>query len=94
MQGKSSLLQALIDELDLLSVSPTSISLGSVGYCAQDPWLRVNGSIRDNITFIRPYESAWYNTVIRATALDVDLRIFPDGDKTLVSNLSGGQKQR
>jgi ATP-binding cassette subfamily C (CFTR/MRP) protein 1 len=91
-QGKSVLLQALLGELDILS-GRARCQLGSIGYCAQDPWL-LNRSIRANITFMYPYEPVWYRTVLEALNLDVDLGILSDGDTTLVGNLSGGQKQR
>jgi ABC-type bacteriocin/lantibiotic exporter with double-glycine peptidase domain len=92
VQGKSVLLQALLGELDLLQGS-ARCQLGTVGYCAQDPWL-LNRSIRANITFMYPFEPVWYRTVLEALNLDVDLAILTDGDTTLVGNLSGGQKQR
>lgn len=79
--------------MDLLGGS-ASVHLGSVGYCSQDPWLRTNSSIKDNITFMHPYDLGWYTTVIKAVGLDVDMRTVAEGDECLVSNLSGGQKQR
>jgi ABC-type bacteriocin/lantibiotic exporter with double-glycine peptidase domain len=91
-QGKSTLLQALLGEVDVLSGS-SSCSLGSVGYCAQDPWL-LNNSIRNNITFMQTHDPVWYRTVIHALNLDVDMAILKDGDNTQVASLSGGQKQR
>ncbi|KAK4687233.1 hypothetical protein P7C73_g2882, partial [Tremellales sp. Uapishka_1] len=91
--GKSTLLQSLLGEVDLLS-GVSSVQLGSVGFCSQDPWLRLNSSIRDNITFMHLYEVKWYSTVIKAVGLDVDLQVIIEGDGCVVSNLSGGQKQR
>lgn len=103
IQGKSSLLQALIGELDLLPTSsagiatnPTKVDihLGTIGYCSQDPWLRATGTVRENITFDKPYEKAWYEAVMAATALGTDIGMFEEGDRRVVSGLSGGQKQR
>jgi ATP-binding cassette subfamily C (CFTR/MRP) protein 1 len=91
-QGKSTLLQALLGELDIIG-GTARCRLGTVGYCSQDPWL-LNRSIRGNITFMHPYEPIWYRAVLVALNLDVDLSILSDGDTTLVGNLSGGQKQR
>ncbi|KAK8847661.1 hypothetical protein IAR55_005520 [Kwoniella newhampshirensis] len=91
--GKSTLLQSLLGEMDLIS-GISSINLGTVGYCSQDPWLRTTNSMKENITFMHPYESKWYWTVIKAVGLDVDLAVLGEGDACLVSNLSGGQKQR
>jgi len=68
-------------------------SLGTVGYCSQDPWL-LNVSIRANITFMHAFDPTWYRTVLQALDLETDLTILPDGDLTLTSGLSGGQRQR
>ena len=86
------MLQSLLGELDLFKGAATC-TLGGVGYCSQDPWL-LNNSIKANITFMNTYDPIWYQTVIKALNLDVDLAILSDGDKTLVGDLSGGQKQR
>ena len=83
----------MIGELDLISGS-SDVSLGTVGYCSQDPWLRATGTVRENILFDKPYERAWYDEVLKATALAVDVRSFEEGDRRVVSGLSGGQKQR
>jgi ATP-binding cassette subfamily C (CFTR/MRP) protein 1 len=44
------------------------------------------------------YDSIWYNTVVNACALSIDIARFPVGEQTTVGNkgmsLSGGQKQR
>lgn len=44
------------------------------------------------------FDPAWYDTVMDACMLSVDIRDLPQGDKSLAgsngSNLSGGQKQR
>ncbi|KAL7939657.1 P-loop containing nucleoside triphosphate hydrolase protein [Trichoderma chlorosporum] len=70
---------------------------GSVAYVAQTPWLE-SASFRDNILFGLPYDEARYGRVIDACALQKDLKILPDGDKTELGangiNLSGGQKWR
>jgi ABC-type multidrug transport system fused ATPase/permease subunit len=92
LQGKSTLLQAVLGELDLISGSAHR-SLGRVGFCSQDPWL-LNASIRANITFMNTYDPTWYRTVLEALDLDTDLSILPDGDLTMTSGLSGGQRQR
>lgn len=91
--GKSTLLQSILGELDLLE-GISSVNLGTVGFCSQDPWLRTNESIRANITFVHPFEAGWYAEVLRATGLDVDLGVMAEGDARATSNLSGGQKQR
>jgi ABC-type multidrug transport system fused ATPase/permease subunit len=69
----------------------------TVAYCAQSAWL-VNANVRDNILFANPFDEKRYKDVIVACALERDLAILDNGDKTLVGEkgitLSGGQKQR
>ncbi|KAI9216145.1 P-loop containing nucleoside triphosphate hydrolase protein, partial [Blastocladiella britannica] len=58
----------------------------------------LNASIRANIQFGEPLDLSRLDRVLRATALDIDLAQFPEGDRTLVGDrgvtLSGGQRQR
>ena len=59
-------------------------------------WRR--STLRDNILFDRPYDAARYAAVLRACALEPDLKILPGGDMTEIGekgvNLSGGQRHR
>ncbi|RWA09284.1 hypothetical protein EKO27_g5815 [Xylaria grammica] len=94
--GKTALLQAILGELDRPKgscVLPNQM----VGYCAQSPWLQ-NMSIRDNILFNFPYDSARYKKVVDACALTPDLASFAHGDLSNIGEngigLSGGQKAR
>lgn len=109
--GKTSLLLALLGEMQIesgqvyLPKHKRSIRAGTnvarleenVAYCAETLWL-MNGTIKSNILFGSSYNEARYNTVIRAYALDVDLKRMTKGDETQVGEkgveLSGGQKQR
>ncbi|KAF9430408.1 hypothetical protein BGZ94_006978 [Podila epigama] len=95
--GKSSLLLAMLGEMDILSGqvhlprrpldgsrqydSETGLLKDGVAYVAQQAWLQ-NASIRDNILFGSPYEEARYNEVIEVCALKRDLEILEDGDET------------
>ncbi|KAG2369151.1 ABC protein [Suillus spraguei] len=93
--GKSSLLQGLIGEMRKVS---GHVSFGGrVGYCPQTAWIQ-NATLRDNITFGRPFEEERYWRVIETACLLPDLQLLPDGDLTEIGekgiNLSGGQKQR
>lgn len=54
---------------------------GSVAYVPQQAWIQ-NMSLRDNITFSRPYLPARYDSVIDACALRPDLATLPAGDST------------
>jgi len=93
--GKSSLLAALAGDMRLKSGTVTQSS--SIGYCPQYAWIQ-NTTIKENITFGRPFEQEKYQRVIQACALQPDLDMLPQGDKTEVGErgitLSGGQKQR
>ncbi|KAH7388905.1 ABC transporter [Cadophora sp. MPI-SDFR-AT-0126] len=94
--GKSTLLKGILGE--------TSTARGlvyarseEIAFSEQTPWL-INGSIRENVIAESAYEEGWYDTVIRACNLDIDIQHMPSRDATLVGSkgitLSGGQKQR
>jgi ATP-binding cassette, subfamily C (CFTR/MRP), member 1 len=93
--GKTSLLAALAGDMRLTG---GSIRLGaSRAYCPQYAWIQ-NATVRDNITFGKDYDEAWYDKVVDACALRPDFDIFPAGDSTEIGErgitVSGGQKQR
>jgi len=93
--GKSTLLSAVLGETEKLH---GKVFLeGTVAYVSQQAWIQ-NATLRENILFSRPLDSARYERVIDACALRPDLEILPAGDSTEIGergiNLSGGQKQR
>ncbi|KFA76189.1 hypothetical protein S40288_07267 [Stachybotrys chartarum IBT 40288] len=73
------------------------ILAGSVAYVGQTPWLE-STSLRENILFGLPYIEERFRKVLEVCALEKDIQILPDGDKTELGangvNLSGGQKWR
>ncbi|KAJ2371523.1 hypothetical protein H4S02_009527, partial [Coemansia sp. RSA 2611] len=95
--GKTSLLSALIGEMELRQGSvlvPTSLAidnelfslsnrtvLDSVAYVSQEPWLR-NATIRENILFGEPFEQQRYEAVLHMCALGPDLTALTAGDFT------------
>lgn len=93
--GKSSLLQALLGEMDKLH-GYIGLS-GRVSYVPQQPWMQ-NQTVRQNITFGKRFDEYFYNRVLDACALYKDLSVLPFGDMTEIGekgiNLSGGQKAR
>ncbi|XP_035695292.1 ATP-binding cassette sub-family C member 9-like isoform X1 [Branchiostoma floridae] len=96
--GKSSLCSAILGEMRTLSGQVLwGKEHNSVAYGAQKPWL-LNATLRDNITFGRPFDNTRYQKVISACCLQPDIDILPGGDMTEIGekgiNLSGGQKQR
>ncbi|KAL7786231.1 P-loop containing nucleoside triphosphate hydrolase protein [Trichoderma ceciliae] len=95
--GKSMLLLGLMGELR--ASGRLKLSSSGIAFCSQATWL-VNTTIKKNITGPNDEETdhEWYDTVVRACALDKDLQQLRDGDESTVGSkgltLSGGQKQR
>jgi ABC-type multidrug transport system fused ATPase/permease subunit len=94
--GKSSLLHALLGELQGQGARGVVQLRGRVALVTQQPWIR-NATLRDNILFGRTYEPTRYARVLDACALHEDLKLLAAGDLTEIGekgvNLSGGQKQ-
>lgn len=95
--GKSSLLMALLGEMECLSGEPLNAHK-SITYAPQTPFL-VPGSIMDNIIFGSEFEVGRYEEVISACCLKEDFLMLEGGDKFEVQDLSdlslsGGQKAR
>jgi ATP-binding cassette subfamily C (CFTR/MRP) protein 1 len=94
--GKSTFLKGLLGETPK-ALGQVSISSSQIAYCDQTPWV-INGSIRDNIVAASQFDELWYQSVVQACALDIDMQRMSDGDSTIVGSkgvkLSGGQKQR
>lgn len=97
--GKSSIIQALIENLHLIKTSETSrvAVSGQVAYVSQEAWIQ-NASIKKNIIFGSQENQQKYDQVIKVCQLSADLEILPGGDQTEIGekgiNLSGGQKTR
>ncbi|CAM6097000.1 unnamed protein product [Calypogeia fissa] len=93
--GKSSLLQAIIGEMEI--VDGGFLINGTVSYAPQQPWI-INDTIKNNILFASDYDEARYRRIVTACALDHDISIMPAGDDTEIGekgvNISGGQKAR
>lgn len=93
--GKSSILQSILG--DLYKLDGEVRVHGKVAYASQVPWI-MNGTVKENILFGHKFDPEFYDHVLKACALTVDLSILPKGDKTEVGekgiSLSGGQKAR
>ena len=94
--GKSSLLAALLGEME--ADIPFSVErAGTVAYAAQSAFI-VNATVKENITFGRPWDERRYEEVLDACCLRDDLKTLTNGDASEIGeqgiNLSGGQKQR
>ena len=95
--GKSSLLAALLGEINLVGGKLLRNS-DSVAYAPQSPWIFAD-TIRANILLGKPMDETRYTNVIQSCCLDIDLRDFGDtGDLMMIGdrgiNLSGGQRAR
>jgi ATP-binding cassette subfamily C (CFTR/MRP) protein 1 len=95
--GKSSLLSAVLGEMEKVSGSVTIKSGAKVAYVPQLAWIQ-NATVKDNIVFGNPLDDKLYDHVLDACALKQDLLTLSAGDRTEIGekgiNLSGGQKQR
>ena len=93
--GKTSLLQVILSELRIRE--GTVQVNGRLSYATQENWI-FGGTIRENILFDSEFDPDRYEEVIRVCALERDLTLFADGDRTQIGErgiaLSGGQKAR
>ena len=93
--GKSSLLQAILGELPCHSGEIKHS--GSIAYVPQLPWV-FSGTVRENITFGKYFDTVKYQRIVEACSLQKDLDQFPKGDLTNIGqrgvSLSGGQRAR
>ncbi|KAF8967404.1 Canalicular multispecific organic anion transporter 2, partial [Entomortierella lignicola] len=95
-QGKSSLLSAIMGEMYKNPEGVVTV-YGDLAYVPQQAWI-INATVRDNITFGKPFNQSKYDLIINASGLKPDLEMLVAGDQTEIGergiNLSGGQKQR
>ena len=93
--GKTFLLYSLLNEVE--PISGDMVLSGMTSYAPQESWC-FSSSIRDNILLGSKYQADRYNQVIKVCCLERDLRLFPNGDLTVIGEkgytLSGGQKAR
>lgn len=94
--GKSTFLKGILRETPYHKGYPGALP-SRVAFCDQTPWI-ISGSIRTNIVAESEFDELWYQSVIKACALDIDINRLSHGDSTVVGSkgvkLSGGQKQR
>lgn len=80
--GKTTLINALVNEAPSTSYSTVNRHNSHIGFCAQTPWLP-NSSIRDCIIGPRKFDAIWYAEVIMACHLELDIAKFERRDKSL-----------
>ncbi|XP_055539694.1 ATP-binding cassette sub-family C member Sur isoform X2 [Wyeomyia smithii] len=95
--GKSSLLAALLNEINHLSGEVKWNKYATIAYVPQHPWL-LNATVRDNILFGEPFRPKRFDRVLKVCALKPDIELMPYGDMSEIGErgikLSGGQRQR
>ncbi|KAM0754516.1 P-loop containing nucleoside triphosphate hydrolase protein [Meredithblackwellia eburnea MCA 4105] len=95
--GKSALLYSLLGEMHKVEGEVKYPKSVKTSYASQSPWLQ-DDTIRNNILFGAPWDEERYQRVLFQCSLEQDLKIMPEGDKTVVGekglSVSGGQKQR
>ena len=95
--GKSSLIQAILGEMDKVSGEVVWAQNSRVSYCTQQAWL-MNATLKENITFVNDLDEERYQRILELVSLRQDLQELPKGDRTEIGergvNLSGGQKAR
>lgn len=93
--GKTTLINGLLGEAKC--IHGEVYCRGSIALVSQQPFI-LNATLRDNILFGQPFDLLRYNQAIHASALESDLKTFPDADNTEIGekgiNLSGGQRSR
>lgn len=96
--GKSTLCKALLGET---RASKGQVELFThskeIAFCDQSAHL-VNGTVKENIIGFSEADTPWYETVLRACALEEDVSAMPKLHDTIVGSsgisLSGGQRQK
>ncbi|KAK9458848.1 uncharacterized protein V1516DRAFT_629966 [Lipomyces oligophaga] len=98
--GKSSLLLALLGEMDLIEgrimlpggsgtdaliVDSNTSMTESVAYCSQQAWI-LDGTVKSNILFGSGFEQTRYDQVIKACSLQRDFKVLASGDETQVGD--------
>lgn len=79
--GKSSLLSAILGEMDCINKKKAIVNTKLIGYVPQQAWIQ-NKTLRDNILFDKSFDHIYYNKTIKACALIDDLKLLSAGDMT------------
>ena len=95
--GKSSLIQAILNNMMIINNNTRIIVNGKISYVGQEAWIQ-NNTLQNNILFYQPYNAEKYQKILELCELNQDLNSLTGGDLTEIGekgvNLSGGQKAR
>lgn len=61
-----------------LEKNPSIKIYGSLAYSPQKAWIMA-GTVKDNITFFKPYDEKRFNEAIKYACLEDDLKILSKG---------------
>ena len=78
--GKSSMLQAMLGEMERKKNKGRVVLSGSTSYVAQEAWIQ-NATLKENILFGLPFDHNRYEKALENCALKPDLEILPGGDQ-------------
>ena len=95
--GKTCLLNAIMNNYQLISSASNPEINGEISFCPSQPWIMTE-SIKNNIIFFGGNEEKKYKEIISLCCLKNDFEKLSEGDETMVnstcSNISEGQKVR
>ena len=93
--GKSSLLNAILNEITPTPICSSIIVNGCIAYGPQKPWT-MSDTLKDNILFNLPEDETRLEQAIHFASLEGDIKILSKGIRTEIGekglNLSGRQK--
>jgi ABC-type multidrug transport system ATPase subunit len=92
--GRSTLLSSILGELDIVSGSISTPSGLPIPFSAQEPFLRAQSTVRQNITFGLPFEEGIYTRTTEACGLRHMLLEHQQRDSRKAQGLSGGERSR
>jgi ATP-binding cassette subfamily C (CFTR/MRP) protein 1 len=83
--GKTALMSALAGQLELLDADECRVVADRIAWVEQRPWIQ-NNTFRDSILFGAEFNSDFYWQCVKACALQTDLDLLADGDRTLIGH--------
>ena len=95
--GKTCLLNAIMNNYQLMSCSLEPEINGEISFCPSQPWIMTE-TIKNNILFFNLDKEKKYNEIVSLCCLKNDFEKLADEDDTMInstcSNISEGQKVR
>ena len=93
--GKTTLLYSFMEETRI--ITGTREIKGTIAYVEQEPFI-FSATIKENIIFGKSFNSEMFETALKYSCFNEDLKEFKKGADTIIGergiNISGGQKAR